>query len=170
MSISYGPDLPQGMRYPCTININSSHIFIYGQSIHSFNYSLSYIYDISRNTFIDLAVEHGDAISYNKISCAYIKPKNHVLIAIENKMLTVNLTSFKWNQMKLPVEDGVIFNSDLEQKYVYYVAPKNDQMSGIYKVTNSNVCSFFSVVVLKGCFSIPAIFRLNCVSRAGWIS
>ena len=133
---SPGPALPQGIKYPCTHNINSSHIFIVGQSLSNGISTLAYLFDMDSAKWTDLstdiACQHEK--HFYKYSCAYLGPENHALFTVNSCTGVIDLKSFIWAEFPLSTRNGIAFNVDLLQNVVVYIAPEENNEHSLSRV------------------------------------
>ena len=139
-SMAVGPDLPVGLRYPCTCNINSSHTFILGQSLTNANLTFyGFLYDVYKTKWTELSLKFDLAKPqkvYHKLSCALLKHENHVMVSFDANIFALNLTSLSLIKFDHKVSDGVIFNSDPKQNVIYYIGQhfSEEKTSIVYMV------------------------------------
>ena len=141
MTISPGPEMPHGLRHPCTLNINSSHLFIFGQSLFKQQIIGAYIFDTLSLQFTNVTFDVHNFLErvpykYHRLSCALLKNDDYFMVTFDDKLLTFNLSSSVWNKMKVSVKNGVIFNSDEKQKVAFFIGPSNqtEGTSDVYMV------------------------------------
>ena len=133
------------MAFPCTLNIDHERVFIFGRvfqvdrNVGSFaNMTQAYIIDFRTQDWIQLdgfpcATDHKA-----KYSCAMLRPQKLIISAVVNCTAVWNLTSSDWTTFTTPLNNGVIFNQDEEEKTIFYVGSVgNGSGSKLYMVHNS---------------------------------
>ena len=86
---------------------------MYGQSIQNEAISHSFLYDHINNSWMELGLFNDSAThTYYKYTCAPLRPENHVVVISEDNCKALNLTSLTWNNIKLPLKNGIVFNRD----------------------------------------------------------
>ena len=128
-----GANLPIGMTFPCTLNLDHAYIFIIGHPWGKSNQSepKAFLYN-ERNKNWTILSEYFPCIKQqeeSEFSCAYLRPQNSVVTAIDNCVAILNLTSLEWNMMSLPFLNGFVFNGDLAMESLYFIG-SNISMSG----------------------------------------
>ena len=130
--------------------MNSTHIFIYGQSIHNFRQSFAFIFNHKSETWTSFV---NNTINvwpdkYYRHTCAFLKPLNIAFVTIDNDQVgLLNITSLSWDVISAPTQNGVVFNGDDEKKVVYFIGPSNKSsaMSNAYRVK----CIYYWAMLIK---------------------
>ena len=148
------------MSFPCSVNTNSDLIFVIGREFKTLSskpideFFTSYDIDLYKNPSIGsflynpLTYQWRNVSQHfpcpmhkpnilDKYSCTFLQAQNMVLTAIENCTAAFNMTSWSWTSFDLPLENGVLFASDIDDQSVYYMASKEDNTSNIYTVSDN---------------------------------
>ena len=136
---SPGPNLPTGIKFPCTQNIGQDMVFIFGETWGSSNETLSLIFHQSNLTFKNVPKNPCNIKYppiYGQYSCAYLKRKNSVIITIESCTAILDLNALTWTSFESPMKHGVIFNSNWDFDEVLFIASGHYEESHLYVVSN----------------------------------
>lgn len=167
---SYGPILPKYLLSPNVININDYLTFISGITTNN-----SDTITICKPLKHHLQLPQHEAYVFNEVthewtnvgsdfpcssqfmgssSSAYLRLKKSVIILIDNGCFAIlNLTlfpnSWTWASLNSPKSDnGIVFNRDMEQSEVYFIANDRKYGSDVY-----TVCLRLSYFLILACYS-----------------
>ena len=162
-SIIQGPNLPVGIRFPCTLNVNEELIFMIGMdesalmsnndganfiTILSNQTLAAYIFNQSNESWTYLGHDFPcqfDQTIHTRFTCAYLRHEQSIVAGIDFCTAILNLSTFTWtSHIRMRYKNGVLFNIDQNQESVVYIGSNNINGSHVSMV---NIPSFWYCVL-----------------------